>query len=180
MMRGTKRTIGLVVLAGLAIIVSGLASFVGPGIYLAYRGQHLRTRLLCETDHQAVLDACRELSKQVGSGALEAGSYSVRRKRAPEVAKFLEVIRALRPESVVIDRIDRHVKVVMLAGWDNFGMYAYPEDFTKRFEFEYRDRKLREGLWYYDEFYQGPGKENWDAQVDAMLSKNLSVKKGQP
>ncbi len=178
MIGGTRKTIRLVVLAGLAVVVSGLGGFLGPAIYLGYQGQHLRTRLLCETDHQALMDACRELSRQVSSGKLEPGSYSVRRRRAPEVAKFPEAIRTLRPEYVVIDRMDGHVTIGMSAGWDNFGMYAYPEDFTKRFPFEYRDRKLLEGLWYYDEFYQGPGKEKWDAQVDAMLRKNVKLKKG--
>ena len=64
----------------------------------------------------------------------------------------------------------------MSAGWDNFGMYAYPEDFKKRFPFEYRDRELLDGLWYYDEFYKNDNK--YDQKVDAMLSKCGKLKKG--
>jgi hypothetical protein len=177
MMRGIKRTIGLIALAGLAVIVSGLASFLGPGIYLAYQGQHLRTRLLCETDRQALLDACRELSRQVSSGKLKPGSYSVRRRPDPEVAQFPEPIRALRPDHVAIDKTDGHVQIMMSAGWDNFGMYAYPEDFKKRFPFEYRDRELLKGLWYYDDLYRHGREDEYDRKVDAMLSICGKLKK---
>jgi hypothetical protein len=136
-MSQTKRMAGIIVLIGVAAIVSSLASFLGSAIYLAHQAQHLRTRLLCETDHQALLDACRELSKQVSTGKLEPGSYSVRRSQAPEVAQFPEPIRALRPEYVAIDRIDGHVQIAMSAGWDNFGVYAYPENFKEQFPLEY-------------------------------------------
>ncbi len=178
MMNGTKRIIGIVLLIGLSIAVSDLGSFLGGGIYLAYQGRHLRTRLLCETDHQALLDACRELSRQVKSGKLEPRSYSVRRRPDPEVVQFPETIRGLRPDHVAIDRIDGHVNIMMSAGWDNFGMYAYPEDFKERFPSEYHDRELLKGLWYYDDLYKHGGRDGYDKEIDAMLSKCGKLKKG--
>ena len=35
------------------------------------KGQQRQVRLLCETDHQALLEACRELSRRVTTGDLE-------------------------------------------------------------------------------------------------------------
>jgi hypothetical protein len=161
----------IVVIVGTAVLGSSLVGFLGSAAYLAYQGRHLRTRLLCETDHQALLDACRQLSQQAMSGKLEPRSYRVRRKPAPEVAQFPEVIRVLQPDHVAIDRIDGHVKVEMFGGWDNFGVYAYPKDFKEPFPFEYRDRELLKGLWYYDDLYKHGRKSEYDKKIDALLSK---------
>jgi hypothetical protein len=170
------RIIVIVVIVAMAVIVSGLATFVGGGAYLAYKGRHLRTRLLCETDHQALLEACRQLSKQAMNGELEPGSYRVRGRPDREIVRFPETIRILQPTLVAIDRIDGHVKIEMFGGWDNFGVYAYPKDFQKRFPFEYRDRELLEGLWYYDDFYKYPGRDEYDKEIKALLTKCGTLK----
>jgi len=40
--------------------------------------QRLRVKLLYKTDHQALLAACRELSKRVTDGNMENGPYELR------------------------------------------------------------------------------------------------------
>ena len=57
-------------------------------------------------------------------------------------------------------------------------MYAYPEDFKRRFPFEYHDREMLKGLWYYDDLYRHGRKDEYDRKVDAMLSKCGKLKKG--
>ena len=53
----------------------------------AFGASRIRVRLLCETDHQALLEACRELSSRFARGELKPGKYWVRIHRDPEVLR---------------------------------------------------------------------------------------------
>jgi hypothetical protein len=175
--KSPRRIIVIAVIVAVAVVVSSLGSVAVGGAYLAYQGRRLRTRLLCKTDHQALLEACRSLSNQAMTGELELGSYRVRGRPDREIAGLPEVIRTLQPAVVAIDRADGHVKIEMSGGWDSFGVYAYPKNFQKRFPFEYRDRELLEGLWYYDDFYKYPGRDAYDREIEALLTKCGKLKK---
>lgn len=117
--------------------------------------QKRRVRLLYKTDHQALLGACRELSRRVSVGDLKPGKYllsgSSRRK---EVSQFPQPILDLGPINVFID-YDGRVMLEMAGGLDHFGVSAYPEDYKKPPHTEkLGDKKLIPGLWYYDDGYR--------------------------
>ncbi len=120
--------------------------------------------LLCETDWQALLDACRELSRRVAAGELEAKAYVLRynmsrivwrRRPAPEAASFPKAVLDLDPVLVEINR-DGRVWVALLVDLPNEGVFAYPENYQGP-----RDSlgsvELIPGLWYWNDAYQPGG-----------------------
>lgn len=135
---------------------------------LGQQAQRMRARVLCKTDHQVLLEACREVLTWTD---LEPGRrYLIRSApRRPEVSEFPQAIIDLAPNYVSVHR-DGYMKLEMHGGMDHFGVYAYPEDYQKLFHnFEYRDRKLIEGLWYYDDGYlHNP---EYDKRIDALIQK---------
>lgn len=141
-------------------------AFVFHGVWYAERAQ---VRLLCETDHQVLLEACRELSRRVATGELKPGRYYVRRDRAPEASTFPQPILDLRPSYVYIYD-DAGVRLEMLGGLDHVGVQAYPEDFKEPYpNFSYGGKELIPGLWYYDDGYEGNPKHQ--KKIEALLQK---------
>ncbi len=162
--------VGSVVMA--VLITGGVTCHYGilkPFIDLAEGPNARQRRLLCETDFQAMLNACRELSRRVASGELEEGPYGL-----PKMSHFPEPIPTLRPSFVTLGR-DGAVRVEMgfggLASY-SFGVYAYPESYTTPHP---GDRKLIEGLWYYDEGYRGDS-NSYDRRIDQLLAKSGRLK----
>jgi hypothetical protein len=129
-----------------------------------------RERLLCKTDYRILLDACRDILKQVDKGELKPGKYYVRRDPSPEVSHFPKQILDLKPSCIYVH--DRScISLEMLGGLDHFGVKAYSEDFNKSSpDYVYRDRKLIEGLWYYDDGYRG--NPEYDKVIDEVINKN--------
>jgi hypothetical protein len=109
-----------------------------------------RVRLLYQTDHQTLLKACRELSRRVAARDLKAGTYRVRLDRHPEATRFPQAILDLDPVYVNV-QVDGTVLVGMRGGIDHFGVHAYPGDFQEPLYLKNGDRKLINGLWYYDD-----------------------------
>jgi hypothetical protein len=59
----------------------------------------------------------------------------------------------------------------MHGGMDHFGVKIYPEDFKKpRDYFEYGDRELLPGLWYYDDGYLN--NPEYDKRIDELIEKH--------
>ncbi len=137
-----------------------------------YLLDRVRVRLLCETDHQALLEACNKLSKQVANGELKPGKYEVFVRPDPEVSKFPREILELRPRYVYIDENDNgRVLIEMTGGFEiHFGVCAYTEDF-KAFSksFEYGDKELISRLWYYDDGYRNNPK--FEKRIDEIMHK---------
>ena len=126
--------------------------------------------MLRDTDPNALLAACRELSARVLSGKLEAGSYRVRFWPDREVSGFPETIRSLSPNFVYIGRTGV-VKISMTTKLLSFGVLAYPPgDDEEHFpNSEFGDRKLIEGLWYYDGNYAWYNHSDYDREIDAII-----------
>jgi len=132
----------------------------------------VRVRLLCDTDHHALLEACNELSNQVVNGKLKPGKYDILFNPDPEVSKFPREILELRPRYIYIDENDYgRITIEMTGGLDiHFGVYAYTEDFKTPYKsFEYGDKELISRLWYYDDRYKGNPK--FDKKIEAMIQK---------
>jgi hypothetical protein len=109
---------------------------------------------LCETDHRAVLEACREVLALASKGDLKPGRYNVQwRPPDPAVSRLPKVLLDLAPSYIVIDS-SGYLTLEMHGGFDHFGLRAYPKDFKEPHpDFNYGHRKLMDGLWYYDEEY---------------------------
>ena len=165
-MKGSRRMIirRIVIIAVILLAVTVIVGYM-VGDYLLVRGfvffgvrdaQRKRVSLLYETDHQALLKACKELSKMVAKGELKPGEYYLRgSQRHPAALRFPKPILDLAPNYVYIDENDSgRVMLEMHGGFDHFGVEAYAEGYEKPSYSEYRDKELIPGLWYYDEGYR--------------------------
>jgi len=146
--------------------------FVLPGVRMGCAVDQLRIRLLCETDHQALLEAGRELSRRVVSEGSGVNTYI-----GADVSQLPEPIPSLRPHHVTIDR-DGLVKIEMYTGWSPLGVYVFPEGHEKP-SVGYGQRRLLEGLWYYDDGYS-VDPAAYDKVIDAILVKCGKMKAGKP
>jgi len=137
----------------------------------ARQTMRMRVRLLCETDHEALLEACRELSRRAGRGDLKPGKYNIRRDRHPLASRFPQPILDLVPSYVSVSENDsRQVMLEMLGGLGHFGVLAYTEDYKKPYPtYSYGDKKLIPGLWYYDDGYQGH--PEYEKRIEALMKK---------
>jgi len=159
---------GALALAVYYLLVGGrILTLVGPL-------RQARINLLCRTDHQALLEACRDLSIRVTSGELQPKRYYVYRPSSPEVSTFPQAILDLEPSTVSIEG-SGIVSVAVVGGLDHCGVIFYPEgieDQTAPPGVEsqpYGDRKLLDGLWYYDDGYQRD--PHYDRKVDVWIKK---------
>lgn len=117
-------------------------------------------RLLCDTDHQVLLETCREILEK---GDLKVGN------RYFDMSKFPKVIRELNPTVVWLSN-DNFLCIGIRAGMSHIGVYAYPEDFKAPYEkFKYGDKQIIPGLWYFDEDYQF--KPEYDRKIEKLLHK---------
>lgn len=144
-----------------------LATMVERGIEQA---RQCRIRLLCETSHQALLEAGREILAQVHvenrapDGRSIGGSIPV-----PSGVPIPQAILDLHPHAIVIN-YDHYLTIEMHGGMEHFGVRIYPEDFNEPdSRFKYGDRKLLEGLWYYDDEYLYRPDE-YDRQMDVLIA----------
>jgi len=175
-MKGDKQMIPKrkrIVIVLFIVFVLALLIFVA-GRYLV---DGIKVRLLCKTDHQALLEACNKLSKQVAKGNLKPGKYMVRIDPDPEVSKFPRPILDLRPTYVYIDENDSgRVLIEMLGGLlGHFGVLAYTEDYKKPYRtYSYGDKELIPKLWYYDDGYRD--NPEYDKKVDALMQKGKMKK----
>lgn len=140
--------------------------------------QRSRVSLLCQTDHKALLEACRELSRKIPefSKKLPAGephpdSYSLRAVlNSQELSCLPKPILDLGPDDIYINEDGCIVLSISFGRLGHFGVNAYPEDYKEPFEgFHYGDRELIDGLWYYDDGYKRNPK--YDKRIEALLKK---------
>jgi len=139
---------------------------------ISQKAKRMQVRLLCKTEHEVLLEACRELSRQVAAGDLNPGSYSVRDGHgSPEVSRFPKAILDLGPSDVFIREDGCVILDITFGRLGRFGVRGYPEDFEKPFHgFEYGDRELVDGLWYYDDEYEANPK--YQKRIEALIQKS--------
>ena len=140
--------------------------------WFIHRAQQRRIILLCDTDHQVLLKAGREILSKIpkdrfhphADGGRYVGSFNV-----PEGIRIPQAIKDLKGGFVV--NYDGYLSIEMHGGMDHFGVKIYPEDFKKPDDyFEYRDRELLPGLWYYDDGYLN--NPEYDKRIDELIVKH--------
>jgi len=167
-------------LAVVAILVILVVAY--SNIEMHKDNQRLK-HLLCETDWQALLKACRELSRRVAAGDLEVKTYVLRyersrvvwrRRPAPEAASFPKAVLDLDPVLVEIDRNGR-VWVALTVSIVRQGVFAYPENYRAS-----RDSlgkvELIPGLWFWDDAYE-PGVPGVATYVDRLIRRGKELQR---
>lgn len=147
---------------------------------MARHAQRRRVLLLCKTDHQALLKAGREILSKIPKDRLnnpyaDGGIYS-HSLNVPEGIQIPQAIKDLKSSYVVRYEVNDsylsiYLSLEMHGGMDHFGVKIYPEDFKKpRDYFEYGDRELLPGLWYYDiEYLHNP---EYDKRISKLIDEH--------
>ena len=120
-------------------------------------------KLLYDTDHVAFLAACREVAtkspKSSGPGVISSISMG-----DAEFQKLPQIILDIYPSKVLVFSLMG--SSIGHSDWDEFriewlggiggfrGVIAFPKDATPEENDHMGDKKLIDGLWYYDEGYQ--------------------------
>jgi len=158
------------------ILIGVIVAFGGYALYCAWcfvmlppDTDALRVRLLYKTDHAALLDACRDLSRRPAAGELKPRTYHFRSTVDPETATFGSPILELEPVYVDVDESGM-IMVAMIGGLDHIGVYAYPESFSRQTCAVRGDRELIPGLWYYDDGYAARP-QDWDKHIEKLRQK---------
>jgi len=168
--------IGIAIILVIVSVVYFVSQFWDIALFIqtmSREKQQGQVRLLCETDYQALLEACREISRRVAEGDLKSGRYNVRHNPHPDVAVFPQPIIDLGPTCVIVSD-EGAVQIEMMGGLDHFGVSAYPDDYKKPpfVGFKLGDKKLINGLWYYDDGYEA--NPRYYKKIDALMQKGKS------
>ncbi|MBC8472030.1 MAG: hypothetical protein H8D56_21440 [Planctomycetes bacterium] len=167
-----KNILKIVIVLVIAFVVFNVFNYLSGFVYVLWdinKGNQRLTRLICETDYQALLKACRELSRRVTTGDLEPNQYRVRLDPHPEASSFPQEILDLKPTFVRLYK-DRKVRIELHGGFLNYGVTAYPEDYQYDPNLHYNEKQLIPGLWYYDDDYRDKNPKH-QKRIDALIQK---------
>jgi hypothetical protein len=134
--------------------------------------QQRRVLLLYHTDYEELLKAGREILSR-GPKDLEhyiyLGPMHINGFPVPRGIPIPKVIRKLRPYATLIN-FNGFTFVQMKEGVVGFGVKIYPEGFKPPpSPFEYGNRELIPGLWYFDEKYDTDSE--YDRKIDEVIKK---------
>ena len=168
-----SKTLVLKIVIGLAIafIIANVLGYLNVLRYIktdVRKGEQRQIRLLSETDYRVLLEACRQLSSRVASGELKPQQYNVRLNPDPEALRLPQPILDLEPAYVIIGA-HGSVQIELHGGFLHYGVMAYPKDYKEPPGAEYGDRKLIDGLWYYNEDYKG--NTALQKRIEALIEK---------
>ncbi len=136
------------------------------------QAQRRRVLLLCNTDHQALLNAGREILSQVPKDRLNPRPGGPRILGEFGVSEGVQIPQAIRDlKCGCLISYDGYVTLEMHGGMDHFGVRIYPEDYKEpdRY-FKYGDRELLTGLWYYDDGYVN--NPEYDKRISKLIDEH--------
>ena len=132
-----------------------------------------KVRLLYETDHKALLEACRTVLKEAREGKWEYRQYNIRLKRDPDADKLPEQILRLNPTYIYIWQ--KCIGIELNGGLHDFGVTAFSEDY----EFEgHGDKKLLDRLWYYSDGYREV--PDYEKYIESLRPESKEQEKNLP
>jgi len=153
-------SIPLILYLGYKILLGVILIFYFVFGYINITGT--RTHILYETDHQRLLNACRNLLDQG-----YYGHYDFTSKMDVNGPNIPPEVLELKPSYVVIDR-SGVLKMEMTGGFSHLGVFAYRNDSNDP-NVRYGNKKLLDGLWYYDDGYEG--NTNFDKYIESLRPK---------
>lgn len=152
-----RRLVWAAIAAVLAVagvfVITPIVRFMAFLRTLARTAKRGRDHLFFETDYEELLAACRELSRRVASGELDAGGcFFYSGKHDPQALSIPQAIRDIEPAIIWFDTASKgDVTIELAPGPDWFGVVAFPEGQEGS-----GDIKLIDGLWYCDAEYREP------------------------
>jgi hypothetical protein len=175
------------------LCIGCLAFVIAIGVFLCYdeisawvemhKMANRRSMLLYHTNHQLLLEDCRELSQQMTTGKLEVGLYSIHSlivKQDPQIKQFPQSILELDPVALSVEK-DGEVSIAM---WpiDMYGVEAFPEDYKGSINEDNLKWKIKllDGLWYYDEDFITHPEHKKDVEKLLKERKIISGNLGTP
>ena len=162
--------VAIILLVGYALLRSPLS--VRPFRSPEDLEQQRRVILLYHTDHEALLEAGREILRQGPKDPMNyvyLGPQHIEGFPVPRGVRIPKVIRKLRPHASLINR-NGYVVLQMQGGLADFGVRIYPEGFKgHRYYFTSGNRELLPGLEYYD--YKYDHIPEYDKRIDEIIQK---------
>ncbi len=150
-----KRRNKRLLIGGVVCLVTALIAFIGYDVVWVIldikRMESRRPVLLYQTDHQALLEACREIHECVTSGEIKIDYkrtyYKLSGDLDPEKQLLPKPILDLEPSQVYIENTG--LVVIVISPVIMYGVRAYPEGHKGGSYGD--DIELIPGLWYFDE-----------------------------
>ncbi len=155
--------------AGLLFVVfSPTVVFIAYfGVITPFQESWRQERLLCRTDHQALLDSCRALSNHVSVSYPEAAQGKVYMRVPDSELSEFPLIRRLGGRVFFVNGV---VSIEFGGTMRHLGVKAYPEDYKEPFSnYDHGDKELVPGLWYYDDTFNR--QEDYGEKIDRMLRR---------
>lgn len=147
MKKRTKIYIGISSLVAIGLM-GCILMLCGTGVFRIFTLRSDLNRLLHNTDHQALLVACRLLIKEGYEGKYKIAWPD----KHPDVEKLPKEILALKPTYIRVEG-DDYVHIELWGGMSHIGVTAYAEDFKKPTKnFNFGNKKLIDGLWFRSDF----------------------------
>ena len=154
----------VLIVGSMFVVLSPVVLFCSFSVFQMFKELRMQKYVLCKTDHQALLQACRVLSKQVLTEDSELEDYMI----VPDsVLSKYPVIRDIGADHVAVNGIGR-VTIDMGSTMWHFGIYAYPEGVNPSSS-SFPHKELIPGLWYYDVRYDRY--EDYDEDIERLLQK---------
>jgi len=124
-----------------------------------------RRLVIYETDHQALLEACRKVIIDTREGRwIEGRMYDFLGNEAAMSQWLPPALSQLKPTRIIPYK--DYLRIQMLGGIiGNAGVIAFMDDAGVE-PSEYGDIQLIDGLWYYDDCYDT--EDDWDKHIASL------------
>jgi hypothetical protein len=167
--------IGIIVVSvAVLLIVAPIGCMVGYVLFDIHNSNRERRELLYETDHAALLEACREVMRNRHAydlvESLSDPDESFVDPHDPEVPR---IIRDLEPRDIIAT--DDRVFIELHGAMDHYGVIALPEQLVDDADHHRGgDIELVPGLWYHDERLSplSPEGDRWMEKLKNMKPRD--------